>query len=562
MGQASRYRQPCLDPTCGSSDARTIYEDGTSHCFSCDTGFSKLETAEEEVIDRPTAKDIKVGKKAKNINLDLLKSTAIKARGISQEIVEFYGVKMTFDSLGDVESHLYPYPSGVKVRTLPKDFWSQGKTRGLFGQDKFNFNGKRVIICEGEIDTLSVAEASFKKYKKMYPIIGVPSSTNLKGLLAAREILRQCDEVVICFDNDKAGEDAAILAAKIVGIDKAKITKLTRNDANETLVEDGAFALLEAVWNSQKHIPAGILSKDEIWERLEEYNKIESVLYPDCLRGINTKTKGMRGGEISLFISGTGAGKSSMLREIMYHLLSTTEASIGIVSLEESPAETARKLAGVALNRNPAAEEEPIPLEELKIGFDEIFEKNRVFLLDHQGSIKDDSIIDRLEFMALSGCKYIFIDHITILVSEGAENLQGLEAQDYIMNQLLSIVKKYPDVWIGLVSHLRKTPAGGKSFEQGRLPSLDDIKGSGSIKQISFDIIAFARDMETDDSLIRNTIDMSVLKCRYTGLTGPTDGARYDFKTGRLRHYTEGDFEVIEEGFVGTETGEIITSLS
>jgi twinkle protein len=155
-------------------------------------------------------------------------------------------------------------------------------------------------------------------------------------------------------------------------------------------------------------------------------------------------------------------------------------------------------------------------------------------VLDHQGSIKDDSIIDQLEYMCLVGCKYLFIDHITILVSEGADGLTGNEAIDKIMNDLLRLVKRH-NVFIGLVSHLRKTPNSGKSFEDGKLPNLDDIRGSGSIKQVSFDVIAFARDMNNENELVRNTMKMAVLKSRTMAKTGPVVGAIYDYDTGRLR---------------------------
>ena len=69
-----------------------------------------------------------------------------------------------------------------------------------------------------------------------------------------------------------------------------------------------------------------------------------------------------------------------------------------------------------------------------------------------------------------------------------------------MMSDLLKIVKKH-NIWLGLVSHLRKA-MGGKSFEEGHLASIDDIKGSGSIKQISFDIIAFARNLVADSDLV------------------------------------------------------------
>ena len=248
----------------------------------------------------------------------------------------------------------------------------------------------------------------------------------------------------------------------------------------------------------------------------------------------------MRFGEITLWTSGTGSGKSTLLREIMLHLTETTDDKIGLVSLEEAPAEAARKLAGMAIERNPAKEE--IPLEDLRPGFDSVFGDNQVIVLDHQGSIQDGSIVDTLEAMCVMGAKYLFIDHITILVSEGAEGLEGNAAIDKVMNDLLSIAKRH-NVWIGLVSHLRKTTTVGTSFEDGKLASLDDVKGSGSIKQISFDILAFARNLSAESEEERNTIKMAVLKSRYTGLTGPCGTAKYNYDTGRL-HY--GGFDAIE----------------
>jgi replicative DNA helicase len=239
----------------------------------------------------------------------------------------------------------------------------------------------------------------------------------------------------------------------------------------------------------------------------------------------------MRKSEIVLFISGSGAGKSSMFREIMLHVLETTDEKIGVISLEESPQETARKLSAMPLHKNPAEEE--IPLEELKVGFDKVFGSDRVILLDHNGETEDTSIMEYIEFMALSGATYIFLDHITLATAEDGDNDNANSATDKLMSNCLKIVKKYP-VFLGLISHLRKSPNGKKSYEEGLMPNVDAIKGSGSIKQISFDIVAFARNLTAQDENIRNTIAMCVLKSRYSGLTGPVQGAFYNRKTGRL----------------------------
>jgi twinkle protein len=535
MGDIAVRNQPCLDPSCGSSDARQIYGDGTSFCFSCQEFFSKEEGDGVAIVEE--RKQTSSPSPYKKLSVDDILELPIRGfadRAIKKKVNEYYGVRVSYDSNGAIEKHYYPYGNNSwKVRTLPKVFSWFNKTNALFGQDKFNGAGKRLIICEGEIDTLSVALAYYDKYDKIYPVVGMSSSSMTKSLLENRDWIRSFQEVVLCLDEDAAGEKAVNEAVKIIGIDKVKLTKLPYNDANDVLTKDGSYRLLQCIYDAAPYIPSGIIGKEALWDALIEYNSKPSHPYAPCLHGINSKLKGKREGEIALFISGTGSGKSTMLREEMLNILETTNDRIGIVSLEEAPAETARKLAGMQLERNPANEE--IPLEELKVGFDKVFGDDRIILLDHQGSINDNSIIDQLEYMALSGCKYLFIDHITILVSEGVDNLTGNEAQDKVMNDLLRLTKRHP-IWIGLVSHLRKVQTGQKSFEQGKLPTLDDIRGSGSIKQISFDIIAFARNMEAEDDRTRNTIKMSVLKSRFTGLTGRVEGAMYNHTTGRLAY--------------------------
>jgi len=542
MGQIVVRNQPC--ESCGSSNAKQIYAEGSAYCFSCckaypapkETGMSynKKEEFEEEFSSLDSLGEVKD-----------YPIRGFKERNISKQITEHYDVRVSYDFEGSISAHYYPYHvdgiiAGYKVRELPKTFRSVGKVKGgLFGQHLYN-GGKRLVITEGELDAMAVQSAWYAKYKTFYPVVSVRSASTMKDLIDSRDWIRKFDEVIIWFDNDEAGQKATKEAARIIGYDKIKIAKGTEKDASDLWIKD-PDKVLKAVYDAITYTPAGILGKSELWDQLAVYNEMESVPYPKSMAGLNEKLKGMRAGEITLWTSGTGSGKSTLLREIALDLLTTTKDKIGIVSLEESPAETARKMAGMALNRNPANEE--IPLEDLKTGFDTVFGEDRVLVLDHQGSISDGSIMDFLEFMCLSGVKYIFLDHITILASEGTDGLTGNEAIDKIMNDLLRLVKKY-NVWLGLISHLRKTDNKGKSFEEGKLPSMDDIRGSGSIKQISMDIIAFARNVGAENEEERNTIRTKVLKCRYTGLTGPSGSLYYEFTTGRLKTGKE-SFEAV-----------------
>ena len=563
--------QACVNEDCGSSDAMQVYSDGHGFCFSCESYFKPSELSEEDsnIIDFTTRSN-NAPSNFQRINAIVPaegRDRGFRERHITKQVTAFFGVKSIEQSPGGkILEHWYPYYNEegevacYKVRKLPKDFRSEpsGVTPPeLFGQRLFPAKGKRIIITEGELDALAVAQASYDEYGRFYPVVSLPAGAGSakKALSTHIKYLRSFDEVVICFDQDEQGQKATDVACKVIGADKVKIANLPEKDACDVLVNHGYKTLMRAIWDAEEWQPASIVSVEELWESLESYSEVESISYPPCLQGLNDKSKGMRRGEITLFTSGTGSGKSTMMREIMFHLLNSTEDSkIGIVSLEESPAETARRLAGLAINKNPAKDE--IPLEELKVGFDRVFGSGRVVILNHEDCQLGSEILDNLEWMALSGCTHLFLDHITLLTSEGFDGLQGNEAQDKAMNTLSRMVKRR-NVWLGLVSHLRKMGESGKSFEDGVLASLDDIRGSGSIKQISYDIFAFARNLNAESSDTRNTIKLAVLKCRYTGLTGPAGKAVYDYHTGRLNYSGAKDSLSVVE----TEEDELIVDI-
>ncbi len=533
-------RYSCED--CGSSDGVMLDDsDGHTYCFACGTyrnDDTKVYTKIKGVTsnEQPNANTNYNGQ-PDITDIDKYPSLGITSRNISSHVTQYFGVKT--HQYDNKPAHFYPYGDDCyKVRILPKEFRMLGKAKKLFGQDKFN-GGRMLVITEGELDALAVAQACLDFNKRIYPVVSIPSANQLQILLQQREWIRRFDSVIIWFDNDDAGSKAIHEASKIIGFDKVKIVSSDQKDASDLYMKHGAKEVTNVIWNAQKYNPAGILSGEVIWEKFIERQNTESIPYPSCLNGLNEKLRGMRQGEITLFTSGTGSGKSTVIKEIIWHLLRTSKDDrIGLISLEESVGDTAEKFIGMTINKRIG--DVPTSQEELRTGFNLVFKDERLILLDHQGSVDDSSLIDKIEYMALMGCKYLFLDHITIAVSEGSEGLSGNEAVDKVMSDLLKIVKKH-NIWLGIVSHLRKS--GGGAFEEGNMASIDDIKGSGSIKQISFDIIAFSRNLVAANPADRNKIEFSVLKSRYTGLTGPAGISKYNQVTGRLE---KGDgFEII-----------------
>ena len=471
-----------------------------------------------------------------------LNSFALASRGISKQVIDYFGIKMSVNPDGSGGSHYYPYTKNGQVvsykeRILPKSFQIHGSFADteLFGQNAAS-GGKTLVITEGELDACAVAQSFLDKYNRIFPVVSIPSATGVRVLLEQRDWIRSFESIILLFDNDEAGQAAVEKASKIIGAGKVKVGKLKEKDPCDQLLKHGSSSLLRAYWDAQTWSPAGLVVGEKIWDQYKQRRDTKSVPYPDCLAGLNEKIKGLRHGEITLFTSGTGSGKSTVIKEIVLDLLAKTDDKIGLISLEESVGDTAEKFIGMFLRKNAVAGENISEADE-RTGFESVFGTERLVLLDHQGSVGDSSLIDKIEYMALMGCKYLVLDHITIAVSEGTEGLSGNEAIDKMMSDLLKIVKKH-NVWLGLISHLRKSPGGGKSFEEGNLASIDDIKGSGSIKQISFDIISFARNLVSENTDERNTIKFRVLKSRFTGLTGSAGAASYDNSTGRLNYVT------------------------
>ena len=444
---------------CGSSDARHFYDDENPRykCFSCgDLEFINNERQAMNAQPTNSTHFESVGA------VSSYRSYPLTTRGISQEIVDYFNVKMDTNPDGLPEAHYYPYTKDGKLvaykkRLLPKTFSIIGSFKDveLFGQQQAT-RGRRLVITEGELDAMSVAEAYKQNGGTIWPVVSIPSASSTSHALAQRDWLNSFEKVIIMVDNDEAGEKAKEQLVKLLKPGKALIAKLPEKDPNEVLLKHGGKAIIDAVWSAKEWSPAGIVMGEEVWEQFQARQNTESISYPECLSGLNDKLGGIRHGEITLFTSGTGSGKSTVIKEIILDLLTKTKDKVGLISLEESVGDTAEKFISMQLKR-PVNDPPPLSEEEMRSGFDAVFGDERLVLLDHQGSVGDSSLIDKIEYMCLMGCKYLVLDHITIAVSEGSEGLSGNEAIDKVMSDLLKTVKRH-NVWLGLISHLKEVP--------------------------------------------------------------------------------------------------------
>ncbi len=534
MGKNTNFIKHTSCESCGSSDANAVYSDGSAFCFSCKKTQAK-DTQDTEV-------DFSVVQT--NLNLDEISELPVDTfRNISKQVLYNAGVKVEYDQDRNIISHYYPITINKKIKAYKKrivatkDFRVVGKAEvpELFNQSNCG-RYKNLVITEGEIDCLSLIEMLTKAKAKFDVVSIVNGAQSARRNIASNlDFINKYDKVFLAFDNDEPGVASANDAAHVIKPGKCHIVNSVYKDANDALCKEQSDTYLSNVWGAKVYKPDNFVSGEKIWDAFKERSTVKSVPYPSCLKGLNDKLFGMRLGEITLFTSGTGSGKSTVVKETILNLLEQSETKIGLISLEESIGDTATKLIGMSINKNIRMPED-VTEDEARKGYEKVFGDERLILLDHQGSVADTSLLDRIEYLAALGCSYLILDHITIAVSEGVDGATGNEAVDKVMSSLLKIVKRY-NIHLTLISHLRKSSGEGKSFEEGIMPNLDSIKGSGSIKQISFDIIGFARNMMAVEKSDRNIVKFAVLKSRFSGDTGQCGQATYNVNTGRLNYH-------------------------
>ena len=529
-----KYHLPC--PACNSSDALSLNEDGSAKCFSCDRFFPKYNINTTVPIGET---------KVEVINSHGGVYAPLSDRSISKQTAEKYRVKSIFDNQGVIAQHLYPLYinnelTAIKIRYIKdKRFSFEGSPAGtgLFGQNLFKEGGKYITITEGECDAMAAYELLGSKWAVVSIKNGAAGAVN--NIKENLEYIESFDNVVISFDSDKEGREAAVKVARILKPGKAKILNLPTGfkDANEMLVKKEYDKFVRAWWDAKVYTPSGII---RISEKEKEYlsrEKKDSVPYP--WTGLNKKLYGLRQGELVTLTGGTGLGKSSITRELEHWLVKTTNDNVGIIALEEDWKRTTDGILSIEANARLYVDHIRESFDEINIKemYRKVFSDDNIFVHAHFGTNDIDEIFSKLRYLIIGcDCKWIVIDHLHMLVSSLTEGDER-RSIDNIMTRIRSIVEE-TGAGVILVSHLRRV-SGDRGHENGVIVNLSHLRGSNSIAQLSDCVIALERNQQSDDELESRTTRLRVLKSRYTGDVGLASTLVYDKETGRLSEEKE-----------------------
>jgi len=474
-------------------------------------------------------------------------------RAISKDTALKYGVKVIYDAQGQIAQHRYPYhinneQAGTKVRYIKdKHFKFEGTMSGsgLFGQQLFKEGGKYLTIVEGECDAMAAYELLGSKWSVVSIKNGAQGA--VRDIKDNIEYVESFDNIVICFDNDKQGKEAARKVASIIKPRKARIVTIPNGykDANDMLRKNLHSEFTRAWWDAKVYTPSGIIRVSDKKSSFLKREKKESVPYP--WHGLNKKLIGLRQGELMTLTGGTGLGKSSVTRELEHWLINKTNDNVGIIALEEDWRRTVDGILSIEADARLYIDDIREGYEEgdLVRMFDKTFGSDRVFIHAHFGTNDIEDIFSKLRYLIVGcDCRWVVVDHLHMLVSATTEGDER-RAIDSIMTRLRSLVEE-TGAGIILVSHLRRV-SGDKGHENGVSVSLSHLRGSNAIAQLSDCVIALERNQQAEDELESRTTRLRILKSRYTGDVGLATSLVYDKDTGRLSEYE--DTELLNSDF-------------
>lgn len=407
----------------------------------------------------------------------------VNERKLDPETVDAFMVRITdsgeilFPQLRNGELYNVKYLKPRKAAG-EKNAWRQEANAEpcLFGWQALDTNTRGVVITEGEIDAMSVHNAS-------YPALSIPSGVkNTEWISLEFDHLERFDDIVLMFDMDDAGQGMVAEVAKRLGLERVRLAQLPLKDANEMLKEGRDEELLQAIADAKPLDPKELKSAKDFEEQVIRAMSGED----EAEYGLNfpwSKTHfkiGIKSGELSVWTGINGHGKSLLLGYVMLHAI-RQGAKVCIFSGEMSPKSTlirmVRQTVGVDRPTNSAIHE----------AFN--FMDDHLWLFNRTGSTTPQQLLEVFTYAHRRyGVDQFVIDSLMKC---------GIDDDDYIGQKrfvdALCDFKHQHNVHVHLVAHPRK----GESEYQtaGKM----DIKGSSSISDLADNVYSIWRNKKKEE---------------------------------------------------------------
>lgn len=518
-----------------------LFEDGGAYCNRC----GHVDNWKDKGI-KPTPRKEITDEELKETLDEFLscKTEAWPLRKLKKGTTQRYNCRVGCSPTdrSSVGSYLMPFHTvdgkltGYKVRLVEeKKFWNQGRPKKatFFGEQLMpSGNFKKLYIAESAIDAMSIYQA----IKEVWVSKGISAEPNVVALphgtgcavevASNTDLLDRASEIVVVFDNDKAGQEAVV---KLAGLyPTIKTVKLPMKDPNEMLMAGKGTDLANLVQFSAEEFKLD--GMEDIFDMADEICEaaIEGKSYPwDSMTKL---TYGKKTGQIIGICAGVGMGKTSVKYGLAVHDALVHKDHCTVFDLESSVANTGKLMASLVSGTPYHRPDINVTPEAIREALEPL--KGKVSLYKHKGS-RDWAEIKRYirHSVIVNGSKTVYLDPITALVA----HLTSSEANDMLNTIFSDISAMTQELDFSLVyfAHLNP-PKTGASHERGGKVLEAHMTGSRAMMKWSTHIWGLEGNKDPDlPAHERNVRKMVLLKDREYGQVG-SFYLFYDHETTRL----------------------------
>jgi twinkle protein len=333
----------------------------------------------------------------------------------------------------------------------------------LFGWHLIDPRARTVCITEGEIDAMTLHQVGF-------PALSVNAGAgNHQWIENDWDRLERFSEILLCFDDDEAGQKGAREVAHRLGIERCRLVAFGAKDANQWL-QDGA----ERADFDEAMQRAQALDPEELVSAAVFMGQVKALFWPDHSAPTAPRLAfgkhecdwfEFRPGEYTIWTGINGHGKTLMQGYAMLGLMHQGER-VCVFSGEMQPARLMKRLVKQATGTDRPT----IPY------IDAVAQwlTDRMWVFNVTGSATIDRLLEVFRYGAKRyGIRHFVID--SLMMTDVPEDGPGAySAQKEAVQKIANFAKRH-GVHVHLIAHPRK------ASDESKAPGKLDVSGSSRI---------------------------------------------------------------------------------
>lgn len=404
----------------------------------------------------------------------------LMGRGLTAETLKLFKI------YGDQTSVFFPFIHDGKAKMIKqlkikrvdgkKDIRPTSKDQMpcLMGWQTVTPESREIVICEGEINAMSVKQSG---HDALAVPFGAGGGSKQDWIENEYDRLERFDTIYLWFDNDKPGKEAVEAVVPRLGSERCRVIQNPR-DANDQLIKGLDMAKLKA--NSKDLAPSAFARmgefRDEVWAELNN-PEAHAVGYRLPWKKCGTKFV-FRAGEVTAFTGYNSHGKTVALSQMVVNIM-TQGCKVCMASMESRPS----KWASVMVKQYLKLINHPTPKDE--VVFDDIWKWFHETMSTYAGAGrgKQKEILEVFSYARKRyGAEFFVIDNLSA-VDVGMDDYDG--QRDFV--QTIVNFAKRENVHVVFVAHQRKP------FNDNERGDRYGIKGSGSLSDLADNVILWWR---------------------------------------------------------------------